>query len=283
MTRYAKPKTVDEALTLLAEDKWQILAGGTDFYPARGARPQRENVLDINSLGELRGIAEYDDHWRIGARTTWTDVAHASLPPAFDGLKQAAVEVGSQQIQNTGTVAGNLCNASPAADGVPPLLVVDAEVELSSSVGTRSLRMSEFVQGSRKTARQPNELVTAIIVPRSGCPGRSRFTKLGARRYLVISIAMVAARLTVEAGRIGSVALAVGSCSAVAQRLSALEAALGGCPLDEIETQVQAAPIPEISPIDDIRGSAEYRRKIVGELVARALSAIVAETSEAPA
>ena len=121
---------------------WRILAGGTDFYPALGAKPLRENVLDINGLAELRGIAETPAHIVIGARTTWTDIVRAPLPPAFDALKQAAREVGSVQIQNAGTVAGNICNASPAADGVPALLVLDAEVELAlaPAAGARAAR-----------------------------------------------------------------------------------------------------------------------------------------------
>ncbi|TIX56479.1 MAG: xanthine dehydrogenase family protein subunit M, partial [Mesorhizobium sp.] len=133
MIRYAKPTTVDEALALLGEASWRILAGGTDFYPAQGAKPFRENVLDINGLAALRGIAETEDHWVIGARTTWTDLVRHPLPAAFDALKQAAREVGSVQIQNVASIAGNLCNASPAADGVPALLILDAEVELRST------------------------------------------------------------------------------------------------------------------------------------------------------
>src|SRR5690606_19692212 len=117
MLRYEKPVSLDHALSLLGADSWCILAGGTDFYPALGAGPLKENVLDINGLSALRGVRETDDHYITGARTSWTDILRADLPPAFDALKQAAREVGSIQIQNTGTVAGNLCNASPAADG----------------------------------------------------------------------------------------------------------------------------------------------------------------------
>ncbi|RVD57037.1 xanthine dehydrogenase family protein subunit M, partial [Mesorhizobium sp. M8A.F.Ca.ET.023.02.2.1] len=142
MIRYAKPTTVDEALALLGEGTWRILAGGTDFYPVQGSKPFRDNVLDVNGLTTLRGIVETASHWIVGARTTWTDVIRHPLPPAFDALKQAAREVGSAQIQNVASVAGNLCNASPAADGVPGLLVLDAEVELRSVAATRHLPLS---------------------------------------------------------------------------------------------------------------------------------------------
>ena len=221
MIRYAKPRTTDEALALLGEARWRILAGGTDFYPALGSRPLSENVLDINGLAELAGISEIASHIVIGARTTWTELIRHPLPSAFDAVKQAAREVGSVQIQNMASVVGNLCNASPAADGVPALMVLDAEIELRSQGGGRMLPLGEFILGNRKTALSPNEMVTAIRVPKASTDGASAFEKLGARRYLVISIAMAAARVEVgDDGRISNAAVAVGSCSAVAQRLA---------------------------------------------------------------
>ncbi|TPK48676.1 xanthine dehydrogenase family protein subunit M [Mesorhizobium sp. B2-5-4] len=270
MIRYAKPTTVDEALALLGEGAWRILAGGTDFYPVQGSKPFRDNVLDINGLAALRGIAETGSHWIIGARATWTDIIRHPLPPAFDALKQAAREVGSAQIQNVASVAGNLCNASPAADGVPGLLVLDAEVELRSAAATRHLPLAEFILGNRRTALQPGEMVTAIRVPKP--TGTSAFVKLGARRYLVISIAMVAVRLVVENATVADAAVAVGSCSAVARRLAGIEAALRGLPLDAgLVAAVRSAPMAELSPIADVRGSAEYRLDAVREIVARAV------------
>ncbi|MER8864906.1 xanthine dehydrogenase family protein subunit M [Mesorhizobium sp. M0751] len=272
MIRYAKPTTVDDALALLGEGQWRILAGGTDFYPAQGSKPFRDNVLDINGLAALRGIAEAENHWLVGARTTWTDLVRHPLPAAFDALKQAAREVGSVQIQNIASIAGNLCNASPAADGVPALLVLDAEVELRSAVATRHLPLAEFILGNRRTALQPGEMVTAIRVPKPVTAGGSAFVKLGARRYLVISIAMAAARLAVEDGIVRNAAVAVGSCSVVARRLAGVEAALRGRPAGHgLATAVQSAPMDELSPIGDVRGSAEYRLDAAREIVARAV------------
>ncbi|SJM28332.1 FAD binding domain-containing protein [Mesorhizobium delmotii] len=272
MIRYAKPTTIDEALALLGEAPWRILAGGTDFYPTQGAKPFRENVLDINGLAMLRGIAETEDHWVIGARTTWTDLVRHPLPAAFDALKQAAREVGSVQIQNVASIAGNLCNASPAADGVPALLVLDAEVELRSVAMIRHLPLEKFILGNRRTELQPGEMMTAIRVPKNAAAGTSAFVKLGARRYLVISIAMAAARLTIEDGLVGNAAVAVGSCSVVAKRLSGVEAALRGLPVSHaLSTAIQSAPMDELSPIGDVRGSAEYRLDAAREIVARAV------------
>ncbi|MER9575795.1 xanthine dehydrogenase family protein subunit M [Mesorhizobium sp. M0189] len=272
MIRYAKPTTVDEALALLGEGQWRILAGGTDFYPAQGSKPFRDNVLDINGLAALRGIAEAENHWLVGARTTWTDLVRHPLPAAFDALKQAAREVGSVQIQNVASIAGNLCNASPAADGVPALLVLDAEVELRSSVATRHLPLAEFILGNRRTALQPGEMVTAIRIPKPATAGSSAFVKLGARRYLVISIAMAAARLAIEDGIVRNAVVAVGSCSVVAMRLAGVEAALRGRPVGPaLATAIQSAPMDELSPIGDVRGSAEYRLDAAREIVARAV------------
>lgn len=276
MTRYEKPRSLEKALELMGAGNWRVLAGGTDFYPAQGAKPLRDDVLDINGLGELRGIAQDENGWRIGARTTWSEIVRADLPAGFDGLKAAAREVGSVQIQNTGTVAGNLCNASPAADGVPPLLTLDAEVEVASVTGVRRLPLGELILGNRRTALQPGELVTAILVPRAGAAGVSSFLKLGARRYLVISIAMVAARVAVEGGRIAGVAIAVGACSAVAQRLTALERELVGRSVGDVAGAVGPRHLEALSPIDDVRGDAAYRRAAARELVGRALAAACA-------
>lgn len=276
--RYTKPRTLDEALVLLGDGKWRIVAGGTDFYPGQGNRPIRENILDINGLGELRGISEADRHYVIGARTTWTEIVQASgLPPAFDALKQVAREVGSVQIQNVGTVAGNLCNASPAADGAPGLLALDAEVELSAASGVRHLPLGSFILGNRSTALNPNEMVTAIRVPKASAVGTSSFVKLGARRYLVISIAMAAARIELDAaGGITAAAISVGSCSAVAQRLGELERRLIGLPdVGTVEEAISASPLSELVPIDDVRGSADYRREAAREIVQRAVGAAI--------
>src|SRR3954471_17675623 len=201
MADYLRPTTLDEALQALARP-WTVLAGGTDFYPARVGRAIDENVLDITAIDGLGGVASGPRGWRLGATTTWSELLETDLPPLFDGLKQAAREVGGRQIQNTGTVAGNLCNASPAADGVPPLLALDAEVELAGRAGTRRLPLSTFITGNRRTVLAPGELLVAIHVPRPIWPARSAFLKLGARRYLVISIAMAAATVEIVDNRI---------------------------------------------------------------------------------
>jgi CO/xanthine dehydrogenase FAD-binding subunit len=271
---YTKTRTLAETVSLLAAGTARILSGGTDFYPAQGDRPVREMVVDVSALKELRGVSREADFFRIGGLTTWTDILAAPLPRCFDGLKSAAREVGSVQIQNRGTVAGNLCNASPAADGVPPLLTLDAQVELVSKTGTRVMPLAEFIVGNRKTQRKPDELLTAVLIPRTAEDASSSFVKLGARRYLVISIAMVAAVVaTDDQGRITDVRVAVGSCSAVAQRLPGLEAALkGSSALDGFTGRIQREHVAPLSPIDDVRATGEYRMDASITLIERALN-----------
>ena len=252
------------------------VAGGTDVFPAHVSRHIARPVVDLSRVEGLRGISQANGVVRIGGATTWTDIVGAGLPPAFDGLKAAAREVGSIQIQNRGTIAGNLCNASPAADGIPPLLALDAAVELRSVRGIRSLPLAQFVTGYRATALEPGEIVTAVIVPVPSPRARSAFVKLGARRYLVISILMAAAVIERDhQGAIVRAAVAVGSASPAARRLGDLEAALIGLkaatPPSSVIAESHLAPL---APIDDVRATAAYRldaaRTVIGEVLDRA-------------
>src|SRR5579862_921266 len=276
MTRYARPNTLDEAVHLLVQGGGTLLAGGTDFYPGLGDRPASGNVVDISRVLEMKGVTATEDEIRIGGLTTWSELLASSLPRCYDGLKSAAREIGGVQIQNRGTVAGNLCNASPAADSVPPLLALDAEVELRSLAGSRRMALAEFIVGNRKTRRQRDEILTAIIVPRGMDQARSVFFKLGARRYLVISIVMVAALVKVNGGVVEEARIAVGACSARAQRLTALEQELARAAAEPgMGKAVRAEHLAPLSPIDDVRATATYRRDAALTLVARALDACV--------
>lgn len=273
MGDYLRPLRLEEALAALTRPH-TVLAGGTDFYPARVGRAIDEDVLDIGAIAALRGISANAGGWRFGATTTWSELVEADLPPLFDGLKQAAREVGGRQIQNAGTLAGNLCNASPAADGVPGLLALGAEVEIASRTSTRRLPLERFITGPRRTDLRSGELVVALHVAKPAHPVQSAFLKLGARRYLVISIAMAAATLEVADGQVAAARIAVGACSPVAQRLPALEAALLGASLDgRLGDRVDPAHLAPLSPIDDVRGTAAYRREAALVLLRRLLAA----------
>lgn len=279
--RYFRPTSLDEALAIRAAHDVTILAGGTDVYPVRTARrswgdPTHKDVLDLAAVPGLRGISEERDRWRLGALTTWTDLIRADLPPLFDGWRRAARAVGGVQVQNLGTLAGNIVTASPAGDGIPNLLALDASVELASRSARRTLPYAAFATGYRQTALQPDEIVTALIVPKLE-GARSTFLKLGARAYLVISIAMVSAVVATDAaGRITTARIAVGACSAVAQRLSALESALVGQPLASAAGLVSADHLAHLAPIDDVRASAAYRLAVAEALVRDALAEFAA-------
>lgn len=283
MAAYHRPTNLQDALALLAGGGLTVAAGCTDLFPATQAKSLPGDILDITAIPALHGIGHGENGWRIGAATTWSEIIHTDLPPAFDGLKLAAAEIGSVQIQNAGTIAGNLCTASPAGDGVPCLLTLDASVELRSAAATRVLPLAEFLSGARQTVRHKDEMMTAILIPDHAARGRSHFLKLGARKYLIISIAMVAVRLEVEAGRIVRAATGVGACSAVATRLPALETALQGQPLANCAAIVTDELVtPHLSPIDDIRADQAYRKAAAAILVRRALAAL-AEPAEAAA
>ncbi|HEY4740719.1 MAG TPA: FAD binding domain-containing protein [Candidatus Acidoferrales bacterium] len=275
---FIQPANLEEAVKALAETRGVVLSGGTDFFPARVDRPITETVIDISRVRELKGISIEAERILIGGRTTWSEIASAPLPRGFDGLKSAAREIGGIQIQNFGTVAGNLCNASPAADSVPPLLTLDAEVQLASASGTRTLPLADFILGNRKTARRVDEILTSVVVPRRLGDAASSFLKLGARRYLVISIVMVAVMILVDdGGCVAEARIAVGSCSAQARRLPRLEESLVGAAARPGLGKLAAAThlAGALAPIDDVRATAEYRRDASLTLVQRAIDACV--------
>ena len=270
---FLRPGTLDEALQTLAHTHATILSGGTDLFPAFTGSQLKGPILDISGLPELKGIHAFPAYFQIGARTTWTEFLAAPLPRGFDGLRAAAREIGSIQIQNQATIAGNVCNASPAADGVAALLALDAELTLASHGGTRSLALADFVSGNRKTARRPDEILTSIRIPRRWEHAASSFLKLGARRYLVISIVMVAVNLLTDSDhRIREASICVGSCSPVAMRLTELERSLASLHADSSITElVTADHFSQLSPIGDIRATAAYRQDAAQTLVRRAL------------
>ena len=272
---YFRPDRLDAALAALATGRHQVAAGCTDLFPATERKQLPGPILDITGIDALRQIRRTEDGLSIGAAVTWSALLAADVPPAFHGLKLAAKVVGGTQVQNQGTLAGNLCNASPAADGVPPLLTLDAEVELQSAQAQRRLPLQDFLLGPRHTACADDELVTGIHIPAAAMSGQSHFEKLGARRYLVISIAMTAARVQIEHGLVTEVALAVGACGPVATRLGEAERALIGAPLnpDAVTDEMVARAL---SPIDDVRADAPYRAHAAGELLRRTLASCMA-------
>ena len=277
---YFRPEKLTDALDWLsahASGNARIAAGCTDLFPSTTASRLLGDTLDVTAIEEIRTIRQSDGVWRFGGAVTWTDIIKADLPPAFDCLKLAAREVGSIQIQNAGTLAGNLCNASPAADGSPCWLTLDATVVLASKNGIRELPLADFMVGPRRTAIAADEILTEIRVGNAAARGQSTFLKLGARKYLIISIAMVAARLTIERNRVSQAAIAVGSCSGVPVRLTEVEDELVGRSADPTLTEhvAEADVAVRLSPIADMRADHEYRLAAADELVRRSLLTLV--------
>ena len=271
MAAYHRPTDLGAALQILRnEPATQILAGATDVYPAwigtlaAGHARNSVDVLDITRIGGMKGIADRGDHWWMGALTTWSEIVRSDLPALFHGLKAAAREIGGVQIQNRGTIVGNICTASPAGDSIPCLLALDAEIECVEGTAFR-VPLAQFITGYRKVVLDGG-LVTGIRIPKR--PGRGYFLKLGARRYLVISIAMVSGTFDIDDTThiIRSARIAVGACSAVAQRLSKLEARLAGTRIGDIHPN--ADDLAHLAPIDDVRANAAYRRAAALQLVA---------------
>jgi len=267
MGAYLRPRDVGEAVGALASGSpsgrpWVIVAGATDHYPARVGTVTDEDVLDISALEGLRGVKEIEGGWWIGALTTWTDLIESYLPPQFDAIRQAARTIGGQQIQNRGTIGGNLGTASPAGDALPPLLIEGAAIELASVRGVRTVPLADFLVGPKRNALDEDELITAVTVQPSGAP--QTFMKIGPRNAMVISVASLA--LVVDRER-GELRAAYGSAGPVP--------ALVVAPLDEVpsfpERVAEAA-----APIDDVRGSAAYRRHALRVLTSRAVERCLA-------
>ncbi len=281
MGDYFRPTTLSELQNILAGSTLTVLAGGTDYYPARVGKLLDESILDITAVDELRGIEKSEAGWKIGAATKWSEIAEGDLPPLFDGLKAAAVEVGGRQIQNSGTIGGNLCNASPAADGVPALMSLGAHVEIAGAAGSRMLTLEEFILGNRRTALEPSEILAAIHIPApAGTSSKGVFLKLGSRRYLVISLVMVAGTISLDdKGNIEDCRIVVGACSEVAKRLPVLEQLMvGQAPTAALADLVSDQHFTDLSPISDVRASAEYRLE-AAKILVRRLIAELGETS----
>jgi CO/xanthine dehydrogenase FAD-binding subunit len=280
--KYYRPTSLTEALTIRRGEDVSLLAGATDIYPAYVGRkawgdPTHKDILDLSALHDLRAIEIGEHDIRLGALVTWGQLARADLPAQCDGLRAASRDVGGEQIQNRATIVGNACTASPAGDGIPNLLALDAVFEIAGTT-PRLVSAPDFFTGYRQTACRADEIVTGIRIPRR--EARSAFAKLGARRYLVISIAMVAVVIETDHDqRITSARVAVGACSAVAQRLAMLEECLIGVPLGKASVRVGPEHLASLQPIDDIRASAAYRQSAALTLVRDVLAGLVRSTS----
>jgi CO/xanthine dehydrogenase FAD-binding subunit len=252
------PRSLEEALALKAEHTDSVpIQGGTDLMVSLNFDHLRpETILNLSEVAELRGWSRDDGSLRLGAGLTYTELMREPLADELPALAQASRTVGSPQIRNRGTIGGNLGTASPAGDALPPLLVEEAEVELASVRGTRRLRLGEFLVGPKRNALADDELIAAVIVRPSGQP--QTFMKVGPRNAMVIAVCSLALVADRERGELRA---AYGSSGPVVGLVRAS--------LDEGDFAERVATAA--SPIDDVRGSAAYRRHALRVLTRRAL------------
>jgi CO/xanthine dehydrogenase FAD-binding subunit len=281
---YERPLSLAAALALLPLG-FVPIAGGTDYYAARVAKPLRDSLVDLSAVAELKAFEENNAGLKMGAMTTWRDCVRAQprMPAYCAALAQAAKDVGGWQVQNRATLGGNLCNASPAADGTVALLGLDASLQLASlvndDIALREISVIDFVLGNRTTALAANELLVSIRLPAHSAKARSVFLKLGHRKYLVISIVMIAALIDFDGNdHVSKVHVAIGSCAKAAIRVKLLEEVLTGLPRKSVMGVLSRnfhLVEKAISPIDDVRGTAVYRVEAARVLVKRAFAQLL--------
>ncbi len=286
-SQYFNVSSIAEALELLAQyrEKARIIAGGTDLLIEleRHQRQGIEVLIDISRVAGLDAITLHGDHIRLGALVTHNQVVGSDLvvERGFP-LAQAAWEVGAPQIRNRATVAGNVITGSPANDTISPLMALGAEVTLASMEGERSIPLSSFYTGLRRTVMRADEMLTAITFPALSSNERGIFIKLGLRRAQAISVVNVTALLKFDGETITQAAITLGCVAATIIRVPVAEQSLIGRKLTP-EAIADAARLAEATPtpIDDIRSTAEYRSEMIRVLVARALRSVAAGTERA--
>ena len=259
------PQSLSEALTIVASDggAWKPFAGGTDLMVLLEAgKLPHKNYLNIWNLSELRGIEVSDAYVSLGALTTYTEVHnHEILRAEFPMLCQAAKETGGIAIQNRGTLGGNIVNASPAADSPPALLAYDAELELVSKHGERRVPYLKFHTGYKQMDIRPDELLRAIRLPRAPNQLTQYYRKVGIRKAQAISKVCFAALGSMNDGKIESVRIALGSIAPIPLRCVQTENALRNQTIDSLAAARDALS-SEISPIDDLRSTRDYRLRV---------------------
>ncbi len=268
----ASPKTLDEALAMLARDPGALrpIAGGTDLMVLLAAgKLEHTRWLNLWGLHELRGIEESAQHVTLGALTTYTDVqAHATLRREFPMLCQAGSETGGVAIQNRGTLGGNIVNASPAADSPPALLAYGAEIEIVSASGARWIAYDGFHTGYKKMNLAPNEIVARIRLTRSFATRVHHYRKVGPRKAQAISKVCFAGCAEIASGKLRDVRIAIGGVAPIIPRCKATERVLrdDGIGADGL-ARAKATLAKEIAPIDDVRSNARYRRRVAENLL----------------
>jgi carbon-monoxide dehydrogenase small subunit/xanthine dehydrogenase small subunit len=271
--RYFRPRSLEEALEIMAQRAEEVrpLAGGTDILvKAKDGAASRSALFDLTAVPEIKGIQEHGDHVWIGAAATHTEMMRSPLVArAAPALPGACAVIGGPQIRNRGTLGGNLANASPAADTVPPLYAADAVVELASVSARRDVPIADFFLGPRQSVLARDELILGVRVPkRAGV--RGVFVRLGQRQAQAISKVSVAVAMTFRDGQPDWVRVALGAVAPTVVRARGTEKALMTGGWDALQ-RAKDAVRAEVRPIDDLRSSAAYRREMAAVLLERAV------------
>lgn len=277
---YICADSLEDVLERLAVAPWpRVVCGATDLFAGTSAVTGKSGLLDISRVATLRGIERRGNTVRIGAATTWDALAAAdSLPTA---LRQAAAQIGPRQIRVQASIGGNLCHASPVADGVPPLLALDAQVELASKRGVRRLPLAQFMVGRSRTALQPGELLTAVAFELPHARDRTAFIKCTNRDGPSIAVVSAAVLLSISMrGVIEKLAISVGGASEAPLRIHALEAALQGQHLAARAPAIAAASLSDLLLIDDCRAPAAHRIHAARLAIAQAFDHCMEESSD---
>ena len=270
------PETLADAYRLLAEHGGgvRVIAGGTDLMVLMNARQlDARPFLDIWRVEELRGVGDEGEHLRVGALTTYTQLIRSPLVRRYaPALAAASRTVGAVQIQNRGTLGGNVVNASPAGDSLPVLAACDAELEIGSARGLRRVAFNAFYTGYRQTVLAADELLVAVRLPKLREGERDFFYKVGTRRAQAISKVVMAARAGVSGRVVASIGIGIGSVAPTVIRATQTEALLAGQALTPgLVKQAQETIAGEVSPITDLRSTAHYRRTVTGNVLAKCL------------
>jgi CO/xanthine dehydrogenase FAD-binding subunit len=280
VSRVDSPTTLSDAFAILSdrERPIRIIAGGTDLMVLMNAHQlDASQFLNIWGVEELRGITEEDDIMRIGALTTYTQLIRSGPVRQFlPALVAASRTIGAIQIQNRGTIGGNIVNASPAGDTLPVLAAYESEIEIGSADGIRRVPFSEFYTGYRATVLQPHELLLNVRIPKLKEGERDCFWKVGTRRAQAISKTVLAARARMSGTVVENITIGVGSVAPTVVRGIRTERLLNGSRLNQERiAEAREMITTEIAPITDLRSTEHYRRTVTGNVLARFLNQLL--------
>ena len=272
--KYAAPTTVDEARSLLADNPGsRVFAGATDLIPQmRSGRPEPSVMVDLKRIDQLMAVRHDGGHWTIGAATPTADLTrNADFAGMFPGISEGAGLIGSDQIQNRSSLGGNLCNGSPAADSVPALIAAEARVVVASGDGSRTVAVADVVTGPGQTSLADGEFIVEFEIDDAPANTGDAYLRMIPRTEMDIAVVGAAVRLTMDGDTVSDARVVLAAVAPTAVRVPDAEAALVGSTLDDDTlAAVSAAASAACNPIDDKRGTIEYRTQVAGVLAKRA-------------